>query len=74
MDSKNNEIKFPVKGEDVIFKINKGMQLPKAYAAISTINILHEVEEALEPRPLLLEVTCEFLSQIDKDQWSSRLC
>ncbi|XP_019240463.1 PREDICTED: uncharacterized protein LOC109220446 [Nicotiana attenuata] len=48
MDSKRNEIKFRVNNEEVTFQASKGMKLPHAYESISVIDVVDEVEDAIE--------------------------
>lgn len=42
IDFKNNEIKFIINGENVTFKTDKRMELPREYVAIFVINVLAE--------------------------------
>nr|XP_016463187.1 PREDICTED: uncharacterized protein LOC107786255 [Nicotiana tabacum] len=48
MDLKRNEIKFQVNDEEVTFQVIKGMKLPNANESISVIDIVDEVEDAIE--------------------------
>ncbi|XP_019241872.1 PREDICTED: uncharacterized protein LOC109221896 [Nicotiana attenuata] len=48
MDSKQNEIKFRVNDEEVTFQASKGMKLPHEYESISVIDVVDEVEDAVE--------------------------
>ncbi|XP_070019887.1 uncharacterized protein [Nicotiana sylvestris] len=48
MDSERNEIKFRVNDEEVTFQASKGMKLPHEYEIISMINVVDEVEDAVE--------------------------
>ncbi|XP_009626487.1 uncharacterized protein [Nicotiana tomentosiformis] len=48
MDSERNEIKFRVNDEEVTFQAIKGMKLPHAYESISVIDIVDEVDDAVE--------------------------
>ncbi|XP_070034511.1 uncharacterized protein [Nicotiana tomentosiformis] len=48
MDSERNEIKFRVNDEEVTFQMSKGMKLPHEYESISVIDIVDEVEDAIE--------------------------
>ncbi|XP_075080169.1 uncharacterized protein LOC142165532 [Nicotiana tabacum] len=48
MDSKQNEIKLCVNNEEVTFQANKGMKLPHEYESISVIDVVDEVEDAVE--------------------------
>ncbi|XP_070020068.1 uncharacterized protein [Nicotiana sylvestris] len=48
MDSERNEIKFRVNDEEVTFQASKGMKLPHEYESISVIDIVDEVEDAVE--------------------------
>lgn len=48
MDSKRNEIKFRANGEVVTFHAIKGMKFPHAYESISVIEVVDEVEDAVE--------------------------
>nr|XP_009617640.1 uncharacterized protein LOC104109943 [Nicotiana tomentosiformis] len=48
MDSERNEIKFRVNDEVVTFQASKGMKLPHAYKSISVIDVVDEVEDAIE--------------------------
>ncbi|XP_019258262.1 PREDICTED: uncharacterized protein LOC109236527 [Nicotiana attenuata] len=53
MDSKRNEIKFRINDEEVTFQESKGMKLPHAYKSISIIDVVAEVEDAVEVEQLL---------------------
>ncbi|XP_016437364.1 uncharacterized protein LOC107763382 [Nicotiana tabacum] len=48
MDLERNEIKFRVNNEEVTFQTSKDMKLPHAYESISVIDIVDEVEDAIE--------------------------
>ncbi|XP_070015537.1 uncharacterized protein [Nicotiana sylvestris] len=48
MDSKWNEIKFRVNDEEVTFQASKVMKLPHEYESISVIDVVDEVEDAVE--------------------------
>ncbi|XP_070049604.1 uncharacterized protein [Nicotiana tomentosiformis] len=48
MDSERNEIKFRVNDEEVTFQASKGMKLPHAYETILAIDVVDEVEDAIE--------------------------
>ncbi|XP_070013316.1 uncharacterized protein [Nicotiana sylvestris] len=48
MDSERNEIKFCVNDEQVTFQASKGMKLLHEYESISVIDVLDEVEDAVE--------------------------
>nr|XP_009791419.1 PREDICTED: uncharacterized protein LOC104238681 [Nicotiana sylvestris] len=48
MDSERNEIKFCVNDEEVTLQTRKGMKLPHEYESISVIDIVDEVEDAVE--------------------------
>nr|XP_016453119.1 PREDICTED: uncharacterized protein LOC107777578 [Nicotiana tabacum] len=48
MDSERNEIKFRVNDEKVTFQANKGMKLPHEYESILVIDVVDEVEDAVE--------------------------
>ncbi|XP_075074567.1 uncharacterized protein LOC142162149 [Nicotiana tabacum] len=48
MDSEQNEIKFCVNDEEITFQASKGMKLPHEYESISVIDIVDEVEDAIE--------------------------
>nr|XP_009784508.1 PREDICTED: uncharacterized protein LOC104232927 [Nicotiana sylvestris] len=48
MDSERNEIKFRVNDEEVTFQASKGMKLPHEYESISVIDVVDEVEDAVE--------------------------
>ncbi|XP_070013108.1 uncharacterized protein [Nicotiana sylvestris] len=48
MDSERNEIKFNVNDEEVTFQASKGMKLPHEYESISVIDVVDEVEDAVE--------------------------
>nr|XP_016514876.1 PREDICTED: uncharacterized protein LOC107831608 [Nicotiana tabacum] len=48
MVSEWNEIKFHVNDEEVIFQASKGMKLPHECESISVIDIVDEVEDAVE--------------------------
>ncbi|XP_009618401.1 uncharacterized protein [Nicotiana tomentosiformis] len=48
MDSEQNEIKFRGNDEEVTFQASKGMKLPHAYESISVIDVVNEVEDAIE--------------------------
>ncbi|XP_019226885.1 PREDICTED: uncharacterized protein LOC109208258 [Nicotiana attenuata] len=48
MDSEWNEIKFHVNDEEVTFQESKGMKLPHEYESISVIDVVDEVEDAVE--------------------------
>ncbi|XP_075111700.1 uncharacterized protein LOC142181916 [Nicotiana tabacum] len=48
MDSERNEIKFCVNDEEVTFQVSKGMKLPHEYEIISVIDVIDEVEDAVE--------------------------
>ncbi|XP_070024965.1 uncharacterized protein [Nicotiana sylvestris] len=48
MDLERNEIKFRVNDEQVTFQANKGMKLPHEYESISMIDVVDEVEDAVE--------------------------
>ncbi|XP_075096259.1 uncharacterized protein LOC142174374 [Nicotiana tabacum] len=48
MDLERNEIKFRVNDEEVTFQARKGMKLPHEYESISVINVVDEVEDAVE--------------------------
>nr|XP_016483019.1 PREDICTED: uncharacterized protein LOC107803766 [Nicotiana tabacum] len=55
MDLERNEIKFRVNDEEVTFQASKGMKFPHAYESISVIDIVDEVEDAVE---LKMEEEC----------------
>nr|XP_016487143.1 PREDICTED: uncharacterized protein LOC107807303 [Nicotiana tabacum] len=44
----DNEIKFRVNDEEVTFQLSKGMKLPHAYKSISVIDVVGELEDAVE--------------------------
>ncbi|XP_070015157.1 uncharacterized protein [Nicotiana sylvestris] len=46
--SERNEIKFRVNDEEVTFQVIKGMKLPHEYESISVIDVVDEVEDAVE--------------------------
>ncbi|XP_019251309.1 PREDICTED: uncharacterized protein LOC109230243 [Nicotiana attenuata] len=48
MDSERNEIKFRLNDEEVTFQASKGMKLPHEYESISVIDVVDEVEDAVE--------------------------
>ncbi|XP_070015516.1 uncharacterized protein [Nicotiana sylvestris] len=48
MYSKRNEIKFRVNDEEVTFQASKGMKLLHEYDSISVIDVVDEVEDAVE--------------------------
>ncbi|XP_009593659.1 uncharacterized protein [Nicotiana tomentosiformis] len=48
MDSERNEIKFRVNDEEVTFQASKGTKLPHAYESILVIDIVDEVEDAVD--------------------------
>ncbi|XP_070013717.1 uncharacterized protein [Nicotiana sylvestris] len=48
MDSERNEIKFRMNDEEVTFQARKGMKLPHEYESISVIDVVDEVEDAVE--------------------------
>ncbi|XP_070019645.1 uncharacterized protein [Nicotiana sylvestris] len=48
MDSERNEIKFHVNDEEVTFQASKGMKLPHEYESIAVIDVVDEVEDAVE--------------------------
>nr|XP_016478901.1 PREDICTED: uncharacterized protein LOC107800267 [Nicotiana tabacum] len=48
MDSERNEIKFRVNDEEVTFQASKGMKLPLEYESILVIDVVDEVEDAVE--------------------------
>ncbi|XP_019255132.1 PREDICTED: uncharacterized protein LOC109233721 [Nicotiana attenuata] len=48
MDSEQNEIKFRVNDEEVTFQPSKGMKLPHAYENILVIDVVDDVEDAIE--------------------------
>ncbi|XP_070015594.1 uncharacterized protein [Nicotiana sylvestris] len=48
MDSERNEIKFRVNDEEVTFQASKGMKLPHEYESISLIDVVDDVEDAVE--------------------------
>ncbi|XP_019227810.1 PREDICTED: eukaryotic peptide chain release factor GTP-binding subunit-like [Nicotiana attenuata] len=48
MDSEWNEIKFRINDEEVTFQESKGMKLPHEYESISVIDVVDEVEDAVE--------------------------
>nr|XP_009779877.1 PREDICTED: uncharacterized protein LOC104229008 [Nicotiana sylvestris] len=48
MDSEWNEIKFRMNDEEVTFQESKGMKLPHEYESISVIDVVDEVEDAVE--------------------------
>ncbi|XP_075109195.1 uncharacterized protein LOC142180986 [Nicotiana tabacum] len=48
MDSEQNEIKFRVNDEEVTFQARNGMKLPHEYEIISVIDVVDEVEDAVE--------------------------
>ncbi|XP_070005944.1 uncharacterized protein [Nicotiana sylvestris] len=48
MDSEWNEIKFSVNDEEVTFQSSKGMKLPLEYESILVIDVVDEVEDAVE--------------------------
>ncbi|XP_019237028.1 PREDICTED: uncharacterized protein LOC109217253 [Nicotiana attenuata] len=48
MDSERNEIKFRVNDEEVTFQASKGMKIPHEYESISVIDVVDEVEGAVE--------------------------
>ncbi|XP_070015485.1 uncharacterized protein [Nicotiana sylvestris] len=55
MDSELNEIKFHVNDEEVTFQASKGMKLPHEYESILVIDVVDEVEDAVEMK---LEEKC----------------
>nr|XP_009783484.1 PREDICTED: uncharacterized protein LOC104232082 [Nicotiana sylvestris] len=55
MDSEQNEIKFRVNDEEVTFQACKGMKLPHLYDSISVIDVVDEVEDAIE---MMMEEQC----------------
>ncbi|XP_070009169.1 uncharacterized protein [Nicotiana sylvestris] len=55
MDSELNEIKFHVNDEEVTFQESKGMKLSHEYESISVIEVVDEVEDAVE---LKMEEQC----------------
>ncbi|XP_070019911.1 uncharacterized protein [Nicotiana sylvestris] len=48
MDSERNAIKFCVNDEEVTFQESKGMRIPHEYESISVIDVVDEVEDAVE--------------------------
>nr|XP_016494634.1 PREDICTED: uncharacterized protein LOC107813843 [Nicotiana tabacum] len=48
IDSEWNEIKFRVNDEEVKFQARKGMKLPHEYESISVIDVVDEMENAVE--------------------------
>lgn len=66
MNSKNNKIKFLVLGNEVVFRDGRDLQFLRACRTISIINIVQEVDKALEPEPRLVEVRVDFLNIIDE--------
>ncbi|XP_070029571.1 uncharacterized protein [Nicotiana sylvestris] len=48
MDSEQNEIKFRASDEEVKFQESKGMKLPHEYESILVIDVIDEVEDAVE--------------------------
>ncbi|XP_016506363.1 uncharacterized protein LOC107824139 [Nicotiana tabacum] len=48
MDSERNEIKIWVNDEEVTFQVTKAMKLPHEYESISVVDIVDEVEDAIE--------------------------
>ncbi|XP_075088359.1 uncharacterized protein LOC142170361 [Nicotiana tabacum] len=48
MDSERNEIKFRMDDEEVTFQESKGMKIPHEYEIISVIDVVDEVEDAVE--------------------------
>ncbi|XP_070026255.1 uncharacterized protein [Nicotiana sylvestris] len=48
MDSEQNEIKFCVNDEEVTFQASKGMKLPHEYERSLVIDVVDEVEDAVE--------------------------
>ncbi|XP_070009043.1 uncharacterized protein [Nicotiana sylvestris] len=48
MDSERNEIKFCINDEEVTFQARKGMKLPHEYESILVIDVVDEVEDAVE--------------------------
>ncbi|XP_075108961.1 uncharacterized protein LOC142180786 [Nicotiana tabacum] len=48
MDSERNEIKFYANDEEVTFQASKGTKLPHEYESISVIDVVDEVEDAVE--------------------------
>ncbi|XP_075096293.1 uncharacterized protein LOC142174405 [Nicotiana tabacum] len=48
MDSERNEIKFCVNDEEVTFQARNGMKLPHEHESISVIDVVDEVEDAVE--------------------------
>ncbi|XP_070017469.1 uncharacterized protein [Nicotiana sylvestris] len=48
MDLERNEIKFRVNDEEVTFQESNGMKLPHEYESISVIDVVDEVEDAVE--------------------------
>ncbi|XP_070057288.1 uncharacterized protein [Nicotiana tomentosiformis] len=48
MDSERNEINFRVNDEEVTFQASKGMKLPHAYESISVIDVVDDVDDAVE--------------------------
>nr|XP_016484033.1 PREDICTED: uncharacterized protein LOC107804628 [Nicotiana tabacum] len=48
MDSERNEIKFCVNDKEVTFQASKDMKLPHEYESISVIDVVDEVEDAVE--------------------------
>ncbi|XP_070022977.1 uncharacterized protein [Nicotiana sylvestris] len=48
MNSERNEIKFRVNDEKDTFQASKGMKLPHKYESISVIDVIDEVEDAVE--------------------------
>ncbi|XP_075077225.1 uncharacterized protein LOC142163968 [Nicotiana tabacum] len=55
MYSEQNEIMFQVNDEEVTFQASKGMKLPHEYESISVIDMVDEVEDAVE---LKMEEQC----------------
>nr|XP_009798768.1 PREDICTED: uncharacterized protein LOC104244944 [Nicotiana sylvestris] len=48
MDSERNEIKFCVNDEEVTFQESKGIKLPHEYESILVIDVVDEVDDAVE--------------------------
>ncbi|XP_070041295.1 uncharacterized protein [Nicotiana tomentosiformis] len=72
MDSKRNEIKFRVNDEEVTFQAIKGMKLTHVYEGILVIDIVDEVEDAVEVKmeeECLGEALAAILVNFDGRSW-----
>ncbi|XP_075079381.1 uncharacterized protein LOC142164758 [Nicotiana tabacum] len=67
MDSERNEIKFRIDDEEFTFQASKGMKIPHGYESISVIDVIDEVEDAIEMK---MEEQClgEALAAISVEQ------